>query len=57
MTCPRCHGLLIQDIVYCGESQTNHLPIERCINCGYVEDAVIRARRRAVQLDREVQPL
>lgn len=46
MVCQRCRGLLVRETF-------NDLSIEsdsvstatRCINCGYIEDAVVRANR------------
>jgi hypothetical protein len=51
MTCHRCHGLLVND----QSALITHYDLRaesgfigstlRCINCGYVEDPVVRANR------------
>jgi len=51
MTCHRCHGLLVNDhsalLNRYDLSQFNVYmgPTLRCINCGHVEDPVVRANR------------
>lgn len=51
MTCHRCHGLLVKDqSVVESLSDLNEVtgcmgPTVRCINCGYLEDPVIRINR------------
>ena len=51
MTCHRCRGLLINDqsdlITRYDLSEASGYvgPTLRCINCGYVEDPVVRANR------------
>ncbi len=44
MLCQRCRGLLVQDTFGELNIKTNSLdPATRCINCGCIEDAVVRA--------------
>jgi hypothetical protein len=51
MMCHRCHGLLINDrsdlINHYALSEASGYvgPTIRCINCGYLEDPVVRANR------------
>ena len=54
MYCPRCRGCVVHDILYIGEGRYNHLPVLRCLNCGHIEDPVMRERKRAQQLDKEL---
>jgi len=54
MTCHRCHGLLVDDQSalinrYDLSEETGFMgPMIRCINCGYVEDPVVRANRHSL---------
>ncbi|HEV8326104.1 MAG TPA: hypothetical protein VGQ08_01365 [Nitrospiraceae bacterium] len=51
MTCHRCSGLLVNDqSVSSDRDDSSEIigymgPTARCINCGYLEDPVIRANR------------
>jgi lysozyme family protein len=46
MVCQRCHGLLVWDTFDDLNIGTGALyAATRCINCGYIEDAVVRANR------------
>lgn len=46
MRCQRCRGLLVCETYDDLNIETNSLySATRCINCGYIEDAVIRANR------------
>lgn len=47
MRCNRCNGLMSPEMTFnCAEGTSQGwLPISRCINCGFVEDAVIRQNR------------
>lgn len=51
MTCHRCHGLLVNDqsaliTDYDLRAESGFVGSTlRCINCGYVEDPVVRANR------------
>lgn len=46
MVCERCRGLLVCEIFNDLNVVTNSFYIAaRCINCGYIEDAVVRANR------------
>ena len=51
MTCHRCGGLLVKDqsvvesLSDLSEKTGRMGPVVRCINCGYVEDPVVRANR------------
>jgi RNase P subunit RPR2 len=46
MVCQRCKGLLVREIFaeLSVESSITFLAA-RCINCGYIEDSVVRANR------------
>lgn len=46
MICRRCRGLLVRES--CGDLREEAgcmYPAIRCINCGYIEDSVVRANR------------
>ena len=46
MVCQRCRGLLVCETFDDLSSGTDSLyRATRCINCGYIEDAVVRANR------------
>jgi hypothetical protein len=47
MCCKRCNGLMsVETVLNCAEGTSQGwLPILRCINCGYVEDAIILENR------------
>ena len=46
MACQRCRGLLVCAIFYDLSIKTNtRYNAMRCINCGYIEDSVVRANR------------
>lgn len=46
MRCQRCRGLLVRETVDDPNIETHSLySATRCINCGCIEDAVIRANR------------
>lgn len=49
MLCMRCGGLLVKERLFeaNGMSSTERVDCERCLNCGAVEDAIIRANRHA----------
>lgn len=52
MVCQRCRGLLVCETFDDLNIESNALyTATRCINCGYIEDAVMRANRfrRVVQ--------
>jgi len=46
MVCQRCRGLLVRE-TFDGLSQEAGIMClaTRCINCGYIEDSVVRANR------------
>jgi hypothetical protein len=46
MACQRCRGLLVRE-TFDGLSQEAGIMCSatRCINCGYIEDSVVRANR------------
>lgn len=47
MLCPRCRGLLVRETFGELREETNRkCPATRCINCGCIEDSVIRTNRR-----------
>lgn len=46
MFCQRCRGLLVRETFNDLSSESNSVnTATRCINCGYIEDAVVRANR------------
>lgn len=46
MLCQRCRGLLVREIFGDLRTETARAcPATRCINCGCVEDSVVRANR------------
>lgn len=46
MVCPRCRGLLVREPVGGLNIKADRLSTAtRCINCGCIEDAVVRANR------------
>ncbi len=46
MACQRCQGLLVRDTFHDPSVETGvHGAATRCINCGHMEDAVIRVNR------------
>jgi hypothetical protein len=56
MTCTRCGGLLVADVFADLWEVTGPMEFEglRCLNCGSIEDEVIRANR--FQLPHRFQP-
>jgi hypothetical protein len=46
MLCIRCGGLLLQNRWDSKESVQERMPSTRCVNCGCIDDPVIRANRR-----------
>jgi hypothetical protein len=46
MSCQRCKGLLVRETFGDLREGTGCMsPATRCINCGYIEDSVMRANR------------
>jgi hypothetical protein len=46
MRCHRCRGLLVYEILSDLREEAGCMnPTTRCINCGYIEDSVVRANR------------
>ena len=46
MLCQRCRGLLVRETFDGLSPEAGHLCIAiRCINCGYIEDSVVRENR------------
>jgi len=46
MACQRCRGLLVRETFGDLREETGCMfPAIRCINCGYIEDSVVRANR------------
>ena len=48
ISCIRCGGLLVRERIFeaNGMSSTERVDCERCLNCGAVEDDIIRANRQ-----------
>lgn len=46
MLCQRCRGLLVRETFGDLRTETGRMcSATRCINCGYIEDSVVRANR------------
>ena len=46
MFCERCRGLLVRENFGDLREEAGCMyPATRCVNCGYIEDAVVRANR------------
>lgn len=46
MCCQRCRGLLVRETIGDLRVETGCMGLAtRCINCGYIEDSVMRANR------------
>ena len=46
MICQRCRGLLVRETFGDLRDEAGCMyPAARCINCGYIEDSVVRANR------------
>jgi len=46
MICHRCRGLLVHEFLGDLREEAGCMtPATRCINCGYIEDSVVRANR------------
>ena len=46
MLCQRCRGLLVREIFCDLRAEAARMcPATRCINCGYIEDSVVRTNR------------
>lgn len=59
MACARCGGLLVRERLFeaNGMSSTERVDCERCLNCGALEDTVIRTNRHAARSsDRSREP-
>ena len=46
MLCLRCGGMLLQNSWDSIEGGSERTPSTRCVNCGCIDDPVIRANRR-----------
>jgi|CXWL01.1.fsa_nt_gi hypothetical protein len=48
ISCIRCGGLLVRERIFeaNGMSSTERVDCERCLNCGAVEDDIVRANRQ-----------
>lgn len=58
MACRRCGGLLVTDVFADLWELTGPMEFEgmRCLNCGSIEDDVIRANRLQPPLPRRLRP-
>ena len=59
MACSRCRGLMVAENLFSPSEGVSHtwVSVTRCLNCGNVEDPLIRlARRLPEQLHRRVRP-
>ena len=55
MNCHRCHGLMVPTWIGEDHEWGSSLPAQKCLLCGYVEDAVMRKRRLAMAQDQDAQ--
>jgi hypothetical protein len=57
MLCQRCGGLLVREILdELREETASMCPATRCINCGCVEDSVIRVNRLHLPMAQRLAP-
>ncbi len=57
MMCQRCRGLLVRDAFYdLSVKADTRYATTRCINCGHVEDAVVRANRIRISVSTQATP-
>lgn len=57
MLCERCRGLLVCEIfTELNDEISTMCPATRCLNCGDVEDAVIRANHRRPPMAQQSVP-
>lgn len=59
MSCSRCQGLMVAENPFNPSEGVSHtwVSVTRCLNCGNLEDSLIRlARRLPEQLHRSVRP-
>lgn len=47
MRCRRCWGLVIVESSPCSDARAEDCLTVRCVNCGWIEDPVMRANRLA----------
>lgn len=47
MSCSRCHGLMVAETLFNPSEGVTHtwVPVTRCLNCGNLEDSLIRLAR------------
>ena len=47
MSCPRCHGLMVQDMRWdLEETQGMWIHTTRCMNCGHLTESLMDQRRQ-----------
>jgi hypothetical protein len=57
MLCQRCRGLLVRETFDDLREETARMCLAtRCINCGYIEDPVVRANRLRSHVARRSAP-
>lgn len=57
MLCQRCRGLLVSETSGDLRERTGCMGLAtRCINCGYLEDSVMRANRRCPPAEKRAVP-
>jgi RNase P subunit RPR2 len=57
MVCQRCRGLLVRETFNDLSIESNSVnTATRCINCGYIEDAVVRANRVRALVSTQATP-
>ena len=59
MPCSRCQGLMVADTLFNPSEGVTHtwVPVTRCLNCGNLEDSLLRlARGISARLRRSSKP-
>ena len=57
MLCQRCRGLLVRETFSDLREKTGRMCLAtRCVNCGYIEDSVVRANRLRLPAARRSAP-
>ena len=56
MSCQRCGGLAVSEAWYDLRAEASRLELTRCVNCGWVDDPVIRSNRQYPDSPKELAP-
>lgn len=57
MRCQRCWGLVVVETSWCPNACAEETQTARCVNCGWIEDPVMRANRLANSDQRNIVPI